>query len=308
MVQKDNLKKNIIIIGGPTASGKSSLAIDLALKFNGEVVSADSMQIYKGANIGTGKVTQSETRGVIHHMIDILSPDEQYSVGQYLQDVKNVIAEIHEKNKLPIIAGGTGLYINAIINGLNFSDAVKSDIVREKWKKIASQNGNQFVYDYLKKIDPLSANKISLNDLKRIIRAIEIYEVTGKTKSDSITVSECPYNYLFFIINHNREQIYEAINERVDIMFEKGLYEEALKLEKFKHCQSMQAIGYKQIFEFVDGKFADLETLKHTIKQLTRNYAKRQITFFKGINAEKIWLNTNEDFKNIYETISKFLR
>lgn len=308
MVQKDSLKKNIIIIGGPTASGKTSLAIELALKFNGEVVSADSMQIYKELNIGTGKVTKSETRGVTHHMIDILSPDEQYSVGQYLQDVKNVIAEIHDKNKLPIIAGGTGLYINALINGLNFSDADKSETVREKWKQLASQNGNRFVYDYLKKIDPLSASKININDLKRIIRAIEIYEVTGKTKSESVTVSECPYDYLFFIIDRSREQLYEAINNRVDYMFENGLYEEALKLEKFKHCQSMQAIGYKQIFEFAEGKFSDLETVKRTVKQLTRNYAKRQMTFFKGMNAEKIWLNSDDDFKNIYQTINNFLR
>lgn len=302
------MKKNTIIIGGPTASGKTSLAIELALKFNGEVVSADSMQIYKELNIGTGKVTKSETRGVTHHMIDILSPDEQYSVGQYLQDVKNVIAEIHDKNKLPIIAGGTGLYINALINGLNFSDADKSETVREKWKQLASQNGNQFIYDYLKKIDPLSASKININDLKRIIRAIEIYEVTGKTKSESVTVSECPYDYLFFIIDRNREQLYEAINNRVDNMFENGLYEEALKLEKFKHCQSMQAIGYKQIFEFAEGKFSDLETVKRTVKQLTRNYAKRQMTFFKGMNAEKIWLNSDDDFKNIYQTINNFLR
>lgn len=302
------MKKNIIIIGGPTASGKTSLAIELALKFNGEVVSADSMQIYKELNIGTGKVTKSETRGVTHHMIDILSPDEQYSVGQYLQDVKNVIAEIHDKNKLPIIAGGTGLYINALINGLNFSDADKSETVREKWKQLASQNGNRFVYDYLKKIDPLSASKININDLKRIIRAIEIYEVTGKTKSESVTVSECPYDYLFFIIDRSREQLYEAINNRVDYMFENGLYEEALKLEKFKHCQSMQAIGYKQIFEFAEGKFSDLETVKRTVKQLTRNYAKRQMTFFKGMNAEKIWLNSDDDFKNIYQTINNFLR
>lgn len=308
MVQKDSLKKDIIIIGGPTASGKSSLAIDIALKFNGEVVSADSMQIYKGMNIGTGKITPKEMCGITHHMIDVLSPEEPYSVGQYLHDVKLIIEDIHARNKLPVIAGGTALYINAIINGLNFSDADKSESVREKWKQLASQNGNQYVYDYLKTIDPISAEKISINDLKRIIRAIEIYEVTGKTKSASINTADCQYNYLFLIIDRDREQLYKAINDRVDSMFADGLYEEAMKLIQYKNKQSMQAIGYKQLFELAEGKYSNLENAKSEIKKLTRNYAKRQITFFKGMNAEKIWLSSASDFENSFKIITDFLR
>ena len=211
-------KPKIVIIGGPTASGKSSFAVQCALRFNGEVISADSMQIYRYMDIGTGKITESEKNGIAHHMIDIVQPNENYSVGLYLKTAKEKLEEILSRGKLPVIAGGTGLYINAIINGLNFSDAERSEEVRNKWKNLASQYGNLYVYEKLKEIDKLSAEKISVNDIKRIIRALEIYEVTGKTKSESACQNECEYDYKFFIIDCDRTELYKKINDRVDKM------------------------------------------------------------------------------------------
>ena len=300
-------KPKIIIIGGPTAVGKSALAVNLAEKFNGEIVSADSMQIYRRLNIGTGKITEAEARGIPHRMIDILDPDERYSVGQYLIDASHEINDILGKNKLPIVVGGTALYLNALINGMNFSDADRSDKVRDKWKKIASENGNQFVYDHLIEIDPESAAKISVNDTKRIIRAIEIFEVTGKPKSQSATTAICPYDYAFFIMTRERTELYTAIEARVDKMFEYGLINEVKSLETYKNCQSMQAIGYKQLCEYFDGKFDSIEFVKDEIKKLSRNYAKRQMTFFRGMNANKNFIDYVNATAEVSKTVTEFL-
>ena len=306
MVQKNSLKKKILIIGGPTAIGKSSYAIKCAQLFNGEIISADSMQIYKDMNIGTGKVTKEETNNVPHHLIDVVLPNENYSAGAFLKDCETKIEEIISRGKLPIVVGGTGLYINALINGMNFSDTAKSEEVREKWKKLLSQNGNSYIYEYLQKIDPVSAVNISVNDTKRIIRAIEIYEVTGKPKSKIVTTSECKYDYLFIILTAEREFLYKTINDRVDKMFADGLFIEAQSLLQYKDNQSMQAIGYKQIYEFLDGKYETLEQTIEEIKKLTRNYAKRQLTFFRGIKAEKYWVFPEEK-ENTIKKIELFL-
>lgn len=300
-------KPKIIIIGGPTAVGKSALAVNLAEKFNGEIVSADSMQIYRRLNIGTGKITEAEARGIPHRMIDILDPDERYSVGQYLIDASRKINDILDKNKLPIVVGGTALYLNALINGMNFSDADRSDKVRDKWKKIASENGNQFVYDHLIEIDPESAAKISANDTKRIIRAIEIFEVTGKPKSQSATTAICPYDYAFFIMTRERTELYAAIETRVDKMFEDGLINEVKSLETYKNCQSMQAIGYKQLCEYFDSKFDSIESVKNEIKKLSRNYAKRQMTFFRGMNANKNFIDYLNATTEVSKAVTEFL-
>ena len=300
-------KPKIIIIGGPTAVGKSALAVTIAEKFNGEVVSADSMQIYRHLDIGTGKITNEETHGIPHRMIDILEPDERYSVGQYLIDASLEIDKILAKNKLPIVVGGTALYLNAIINGMNFSNADRSDKVRDKWRKIASENGNDFVYKYLTEIDPDSAAKISANDIKRIIRAIEIFEVTGKSKSQSATTTDCPYDYAFFIMTRERTELYTAIESRVDKMFSIGLMDEVKSLETYKDCQSMQAIGYKQLCEFFAGKFDSQDSVKNEIKKLSRNYAKRQMTFFRGMHAEKTFVDYANADVEVTKTITEFL-
>lgn len=300
-------KPKIIIIGGPTAVGKSALAVNLAEKFNGEIVSADSMQIYRRLNIGTGKITEAEARGIPHRMIDILDPDERYSVGQYLIDASREINDILDKNKVPIVVGGTALYLNALINRMNFSDADRSDKVRDKWKKIASESGNQFVYDHLIEIDPESAAKISVNDTKRIIRAIEIFEVTGKPKSQSATTAICPYDYTFFIMTRERTELYAAIETRVDKMFEDGLINEVKSLETYKNCQSMQAIGYKQLCEYFDSKFDSIESVKNKIKKLSRNYAKRQMTFFRGMNANKNFIDYLNATTEVSKAVTEFL-
>lgn len=305
MVQKTGVKPKLIVIGGPTAVGKTAFSIECARLFNGEIVSADSMQIYKGMNVGTGKVTEKEKKGIPHHMLDILQPDAPYSVGAYITTAESVIQDIISRNKLPIVVGGTGLYINALINGMNFSDAEKSIEIREKWQNLASEHGNQYIYGKLKEIDSISADKISVNDTKRIIRALEIYEVTGKPKSQNATTHESKYDYLFFILNEQRDKLYEKINARVDKMRD-GLITEALKLRQYEGCQSMQAIGYKQLFEFYNGKFANINDVFDEIKKLTRNYAKRQLTFFRSIKADKVWITQNE-ISSAYEQIKLFL-
>jgi tRNA dimethylallyltransferase len=307
MVQENSLNNKIIIISGPTAVGKSDLGVDCALKFNGEVVSADSMQIYKSLDVGTGKITSDEMRGVKHHLLDIATPNQRYSVGQYLQDATVVIDDILSRGKLPIIVGGTGLYINALINGMNFSDADRSDEVREKWKAIAQEKGNDYVYSKLVEVDAESAQKISPNDLKRTIRALEIYEVTGKPKSQSANTSECKYDYIFVILDEDREVLYQRINKRVDKMFDLGLYDEVISLKDFSEHQSMQAIGYKQILQYLEGQFPDLDSVKEEIKKLSRNYAKRQMTFLRSIKSDKkVWLKY-KNRQEIFEIITKFL-
>ena len=306
MLQKNSVKQKIVIITGPTAIGKSDFAVECALKFNGEIISADSMQIFKKLNIGTGKITCSEMKGIKHHLLDFLDPSERYSVGQYVQDCTKAIEEILSRNKLPIIVGGTALYINALINGMNFSDAKQSETVRNKWKEIASQNGIEFVYNHICKIDSASAEKINPNDLKRIIRAIEIFEVTGKKKSESATSCECPYDYLLLIINDERTNIYSRINARVDKMVKLGLKDEVLALQNYENFQSMQAIGYKQYLDFFNGKYTTAEETIDEIKKLSRNYAKRQLTFLRGMNAtNKNWITPF--CENGYAIINNFL-
>ncbi len=306
MVQENCINNKILIIGGPTASGKSSLAVACAKKFNGEIISADSMQIYKNMDIGTGKITHEEAQGIRHHMLSFLEPDEQYSAGMYVQDAERIANEILARKHLPIFVGGTGLYINGIVNGMNFSDAEKSYEERKKWQMLAQENGIEYLYNYLLSIDEISAQKIDRRDVKRIIRAIEIYEVTGKTKSEIAQVTNCKYNYLFILPKIERENLYEKINARVDKMFCDGFLEEATALKKFQNCQSMQAIGYKQLLEYLDGKYVDLSQTIAEIKKLTRNYAKRQMTFFNGMRAEKTWIDFNE-FSKLFDLIRDFL-
>lgn len=307
MVQEDSIKSKILVICGPTGVGKSAFAVECALRFNGIVIGADSMQIYRKLDIGTGKVTEEEKRGILHKMIDIIEPDMQYSVGQYLTDAKKQIDLAIQDNKLPIIVGGTALYINALLNGMNLTDTARSDEVRSKWKKLALDNGNAFVYDRLYEIDPVSAIKIGANDLKRLIRALEIYEVTGKRKSEIATASDCEYDYRFIILSDDRELLYQRIENRVDKMIELGLENEVKSLAQYSDCQSMQAIGYKQFIEYFNGKFGDLNSVIEEIKKLSRNYAKRQLTFLRGMKAtNKNWI-TPLDFNAEYINIEKFL-
>lgn len=294
--------KKLFVITGPTAVGKSETGIRLAKMFGGEIVSADSMQIYKGLDIGTGKLTPEEMCGVTHHMIDVAMPDENYSVGQYVRQARDYIDGI---NSIPLIVGGTGLYITALVAGSDFGGAGKSEDIRDKWKEIARQKGNEFVYDYLKKIDAPSADKINVNDIKRIIRAIEIYELTGKPKSSIVGESNAYYSARVIILTRDRQDLYNAIETRVDKMFERGLVKEVEGLIEYKSCQSMQAIGYKETVRFLTGEIT-LDEAVEKIKQNSRNYAKRQMTYFKGMKlADKHFVNFN-DFDEIKRLFDEF--
>lgn len=299
MVQTDSVKPKILILTGPTASGKTNLAISAALTLGGEVVGCDSMQIYRGMDIGTGKIKAEETKGIPHHMIDIVEPDMEYSVAQYVEDVKLAIRAVAEKGKLPILAGGTGLYINALLSGMNFADSKKDATIRNRLQEENAAFGTAYLYTRLQKVDPSSAAAIHPNDAKRIIRALEIYETTGMPKSRAIQTLECPYAYKLYILAPDREVLYNKINKRVDQMFEEGLCAEAERLYPYKKCQAMQAIGYKEIVAYLDG-LCTIEEARERIKMNSRHYAKRQLTFFRGMPYEKTFASDpNEIFNEL---------
>lgn len=302
---KVNKKPKIIIVGGPTASGKSAFAIDIAEFFDGEIVGADSMQIYQGMDIGTGKLSKAEMRGVPHKMIDIIEPDQEYSVGEYIKDAKKEIEGTLSRGKLPIITGGTGLYVNALLNSYNFGDAQRNDLYRDELRQQADKYGTQYLHEELKRVDPSSAAKISQADTKRIIRALEIYKISGLPKSEKADAGESDFDYLFFALKTDRQKLYTRIEKRVDEMLEKGLIEEVKSLNLPRDCQSMKAIGYKETADFLDGNI-NLTKLGELIKTNTRHYAKRQITYFKNIFPTAIWIEPH-DFNLAKTYIKDFL-
>ena len=292
------MKPTVYVIGGPTASGKSNLAVELAKKINGEIISADSMQIYKDMDIGTAKVTKEEMQEIKHYMIDFLSPEERYSVSSFKKDAENAIEEILQKGKTPIVVGGTGLYIDSLIYGIEFRDEKFDEQYRESLNKIAEEQGLDILYKEAQKIDPDAMQKISINDKKRIIRVLEIYHKTGKTKTEMEIESrknEVKYNYKVFAITMPREKLYERIEKRVDIMIKQGLIEEVQKiLEKYsKFPTAMQGLGYKEVVEYLENKTTKEEMIEK-IKKETRHYAKRQLTWFRK-NKETIWLDGEND-------------
>ena len=298
------MKPTVYVIGGPTASGKSKLAVELAKKINGEIISADSMQIYKDMNIGTAKITNQAMQGIKHYLIDFISPEQRYSVSSFKKDAEDAIEKILSNGKTPIIVGGTGLYIDSLIYGIEFQDEKIDTKYREKLNKIAEIEGLEKLYKKAQKIDPEAMAKISANDRKRIIRVLEIYHKTGKTKTEQEKESrknEVKYNYKVFAITIPREKLYERINKRVDQMLEQGLIEEVEKiLEKYSYFPTaMQGLGYKEVIEYLENKITKEEMIEK-IKKETRHYAKRQITWFKK-NKETIWLDgekTTEE--NVY--------
>ena len=300
------MKNKLVIITGPTAIGKSKISVELSKRFNGEVISADSMQVYKGMDIGTGKIKPCEMQGVIHHLLDIADPDEYFTVFDFISKAKERIDKINEMNKIPFLVGGTGLYINGLINGHNFAGASKDDRIRAKLEKEAEEKGKEYLFELLKTVDPVSADKISPNDLKRVIRALEIYEVTGRPKSSNITTDiESIYDYLMFVIvPTDRNNLYNEIDKRVDEMIGGGLVDEVKKLISYQKYNSMQAIGYKEIISYLNGEIT-LEAAVELIKMNSRRYAKRQLTYFKHMKAEKIFVEKNG---NILQFMSNIIR
>lgn len=304
--EEDVLKPNIYVIGGPTASGKSKLAVELAKRINGEIISADSMQIYKDMNIGTAKLTKEEMQGIKHHLLDFVSPEERYSVANFKTDVKIKIEEILKKGKTPIIVGGTGLYIDSMIYGIEFQDEKIDKEYREELNELAEKEGLERLYEEARKIDPEAMKKISINDKKRIIRVLEIYHKTGKTKTEVEKESrknEIKYNYKMFAITMNREKLYERIEKRVDQMIEQGLIEEVQSiLNKYhKFPTAMQGLGYKEVVEYLENKLTKEEMIEK-IKKKTRHYAKRQLTWFRK-NKETIWLDGEKPLEKNLEII-----
>ncbi|WP_024613664.1 tRNA (adenosine(37)-N6)-dimethylallyltransferase MiaA [Clostridium sp. Ade.TY] len=296
-------KENILVIGGPTAVGKTDLSIKLAKKLNGEIISADSMQIYKYMDIGSAKVSTDEMDGIKHYMIDIINPDNQFSVSDYKALGDNIIKDIIKRGKLPIIVGGTGLYINSLTCNMDFTDAETDENYRKSLEEYAINHGNQCLHEKLKDIDPISYNEIHYNNRKRVIRALEVYKLTGKPFSsfnagDSFYNSD--YNVYYYVLNMDREKLYNRINKRVDIMLNKGLINECINLKDMGYnisMQSMQGIGYKEVLNYLDNKLSLNECIE-LIKKGSRNYAKRQLTWFRR-DPRVIFLNkdllTEED-------------
>ena len=299
-------KPKVIVICGPTASGKTALSIELAKKINGEIVSCDSMQIYKDMDIGTAKPTIEEMQGIKHYMLDFVSPDERYSVADYKKQAKQAIREIIEKGKVPIVVGGTGLYVDSLIYEIEYQNIEFDEKYRKQLEERSEKEGLEALYNEAKKIDPEAIIKISPNDKKRILRILEIYNATGKNKTEQEKESrknEVEFDYKVYAISWDREKLYDRINQRVDIMIDQGLIEEVRKIySKYnKFPTAMQGLGYKEVLEYLEGKCNKQEMIDK-IKQETRRYAKRQLTWFRK-NKQTIWLDGQEKIQNNIEII-----
>ena len=299
-------KEKVIVICGPTASGKTSLSIELAKRINGEIVSCDSMQIYKDMTIGTAKPTIEEMQGIKHYLVDFVSPDIRYSVADYKKDAKDAIKEIISKGKTPIVVGGTGLYVDSLIYEIEYKDIKFDEEYRKTLEERVKQEGLDQLYEEAKKIDPEAIEKISRNDQKRILRILEIYKATGMNKTQQEAESrkkEVEYDYKVYAINWDREKLYDRINRRVDIMLEQGLIQEVEGIRKKynKFPTAMQGLGYKEVVEYLDGQCTKKEMIEK-IKMETRRYAKRQLTWFRK-NKQTIWIEGENDIQNNIQII-----
>ncbi|MDR7076184.1 tRNA dimethylallyltransferase [Neobacillus niacini] len=278
-------KQKLLVIIGPTAVGKTKLSIELAKRYNGEIISGDSMQIYRGMDIGTAKIKIEEMEGIPHHLIDIKEPDESFSVAEFQQLVRAKISEITSKGKLPIIVGGTGLYIQAVIYDYQFSDAPADEEFRLHLVERAKEIGNEALHNELTKVDPESASQIHPNNVRRVIRALEIFHCTGKIMSEyqNNQQPDLLYDTALIGLTMEREKLYERINTRVEMMMSEGLIEEVSHLHKqgIRDCQSIQAIGYKEIYDYLDGKVSFNDAVEN-LQQNSRRYAKRQLTWFRN--------------------------
>lgn len=293
------MERTVIVILGPTGSGKSKLSISLAKKLGGEIVSCDSMQIYRRMDIGTAKISKKEMENIPHHMIDIVEPNEEFSVGEYVKQAKKIIAEIFERNKVPIVVGGTGLYVKALTQNYDFGNTEKNLEIREKYKKILKEKGNEFLFNILNEKDPEIAKKIHVNDTKKIIRALEKIENKKNLEKD-LEIQD--WKYLIFGLNLPREELYRRINLRTEKMFEEGLEKEVSNLIESgvsPRAQSMEGIGYKQVIYAKENNLTR-EELIGLVQQKTRNYAKRQLTFMRGIE-NLIWVDAKDAEKKILE-------
>ncbi len=273
----------ILVICGPTASGKTALSVACAKQFNGEIISADSMLVYKGLDIGTAKPTMEERQGVVHHLIDVVSPKESFSVGDYEKMALPIVEKLLSQGKTPIICGGTGFYVNAILYKSQFGNVSANEALRAHYEKVVQEQGKEYLHGILREKDPKSAEKLHFNDVKRVIRALEIIDATGTAKSEQNDLLMPRFDFQAVSIDYPRDVLYNRINLRVDEMFENGLLEEVKGLLSNginANMQCMQGIGYKEVAQGIEEGWS-LDEIKELIKKNTRNYAKRQQTFFK---------------------------
>lgn len=298
MVVKQQEKKPLIILTGPTAAGKTSLSIELAKSIGGEIISADSMQVYKKMDIGTAKIRPEEMQGVPHYLIDELDPSEEFNVVAFVEKSKEAMKKIYAAGHIPIIVGGTGFYIQALLYDIDFSQHEDKESYRKELEQLAKEKGKEYLYEILKKKDPEYATITHCNNVKKVIRALEYYKETGKKLSEhneEQRQKESPYNFAYFVLYHDREELYDRINRRVDLMMEDGLLfevESLIKEDYTKNLVSMQGLGYKEFFDYFDGRMT-LEDTVDKIKKDTRHFAKRQLTWFRR-EKEVIWLNKKE--------------
>lgn len=287
--------KPLVILAGPTAVGKTDLSIRLAKQINGAIISADSMQVYKDMDIGSAKVMPEEMQGVPHYLIDCLEPSEPFHIVRFQQMAKEALAEIYAKGQIPIVAGGTGFYIQALLYDIDFSNQDCDEAYRQELSKFAKEHGNEALHEKLKDIDPVSYETIHANNSKRVIRALEFYHITGKPISahnEEEHQKSSPYNFAYFVLTDDRKTLYDRIDRRVDLMMEKGLVEEVRALYDKgyrRNMVSMQGLGYKEILDYLEGK-CTLEEAVYVIKRETRHFAKRQLTWFRR-ERDVIWLN-----------------
>lgn len=298
------MKRPLIILTGPTAVGKTKASIGLAKALNGEIISADSMQVYKYMDIGSAKIRPEEMQGIRHYLIDELEPDEEFHVVRFQQMAKEAMEEIYAKGKIPIVVGGTGFYIQALLYDIDFTESNEDSTYRKELEQLAYEKGAEHLHDMLRKVDPVSADTIHANNVKRVIRALEFYQQTGEKISDhneQERAKESPYDFCYFVLNDDRENLYERINLRIDQMLEEGLIEEVQALKDKGYTRdmvSMQGLGYKEILDHLNGE-CTLEEAVYILKRDTRHFAKRQLTWFRRehdvIWIDKSFYNYDED-------------
>lgn len=288
-------KKPFVVLTGPTAVGKTALSIALAKAINGSIISADSMQVYKHMDIGSAKIMPEEMEGIKHYLVDEFEPDEEFHVARFTERAKECLEEIYTEGKVPILVGGTGFYIQAVLYDIDFSKQDADGEYREELEALAQEKGAEYLHEMLKEVDPESAEAIHANNIKRVIRALEFYHLTGTKISEHNEMERqknSPYNFAYFVLTDDRAKLYERIDKRVDIMVQKGLVDEVKKLKDMgyhREMVSMQGLGYKEILDYLDGKLT-LEEAIYIIKRETRHFAKRQLTWFRR-EKDVIWFD-----------------
>lgn len=311
----ETTKRPLVILTGPTAVGKTALSIALAKAIGGEIISADSMQVYRRMDIGSAKITREEMDGVPHHLIDVLEPEQEFNVVVFQKLAKQAAEEIYSRGHIPIVAGGTGFYIQALVYDIDFTENDEDTALRQSLEEQACREGPEALFERLRAVDPESCESIHAHNIKRVIRAIEFYEKTGKKISDhnrEQRQNTSPYNFAYFVLNDNRERIYERINERVDQMMAQGLEEEVRALWESgcrRDMVSMQGLGYKEMLAYLEGEISREEAV-YLIKRDTRHFAKRQLTWFRR-EKEVIWIEKNVfdyDSQKILDFMQDFLR